>query len=232
MTNVVMKTVSIRVRAARGGTPDIQVLAKRGMGGVRLPIGGGRWEMMTLGDAALTDQARASIVANRQAPQIKEIDAAKSAAVSSAFDLGMLAVPGTKLRAMRDEVQISMFRQFVKETNYQPEEGSDDADNFLRVINGQREGDMGWLNNDDCVAFIGWARGKTGSNTLRMPTGTEWQVMAEVLKGRLTGTQWERLADDRYQFFRSLHVESRNDRFPEFRVHNNGLRLVEDNPEG
>jgi hypothetical protein len=72
MKMALQRVVRVPVRETRGGTPNLQDVARRGEGGVRLPIGGGRWAMMTTADAALTEAQRAEIVDARQRPTITE----------------------------------------------------------------------------------------------------------------------------------------------------------------
>ncbi|MBI5399089.1 hypothetical protein HZB07_00535 [Candidatus Saganbacteria bacterium] len=158
---------------------------------------------------------------------------AKAPEVNMPLDLGMMAVPGTKMRAMRGATSIEMWRQFVRETGYQPEFGSHKANKFLSLVRGSAAGDMGFTNDKDCEAFIKWAREKTGDSTLRLPNNQEWDAMFMGLRGQLSGDNWERLADkvEQVQFFRFLRSNYRDFAdFQEFRYHIFGLRLVGDNP--
>lgn len=157
----------------------------------------------------------------------EKVSAPEVRAADTPLDLGMVAVPGTSIRAMRGEVTIEMFRQFMREKGYQPE--GHNADALLRLINGSTDGNMVYLNEEDCTRFIQWAIEKTGDSTLRLPTDQEWAVVAKDLCGQLSGDTWERLADKegQVQYFRSLRLESRSTYyFTESRFSFNGLRLV------
>jgi len=152
----------------------------------------------------------------------RKTKALQAQAPASALNLDLLVASRAKVRVMRGEVQVSMWDQFVQETGYQPQ-GHNKVE--LKKKNGGVGGDRGFLNEDDCQAFIKWAREKTGDQTLRLPTDAEYLAIKEELSEQLTGTLWDRLDDNA---FRSLRYEIRNSSYPENRYNNNGLRLVGD----
>ncbi|MCX5750910.1 MAG: hypothetical protein NT099_04500 [Candidatus Saganbacteria bacterium] len=230
MISVEARTVLVRipVRQTRGGTPNIQDIARRGEGGVRLLIGNGRDAMMTEADKALTEEARAAIVAGRQTLQIEEIKMpGESPAVP--IDLGLLFDPKSNRVAMRGEVTIGQMKRFVEETRYNPK--GDNAGQFNELIaEGNASSPMVFTNEADCLAFIGWVLTKaqasdTRIQTLALPSDSEWVGMRQAFRGQQTGSTWERLSDN---YFRSFRFESRNDHYygPEFRCGDNAFRLV------
>ena len=168
---------------------------------------------------SLADRVR--LVAMRQSVDIAGISAPQTQA-PAALNFDMLVAPQAKVRVMRGEIRVSMWGQFAQEDDYQPQ-GHNAAE-----LRNKYEGYRGFLNADDCRAFINWAKEKTGDNTLRLPTDQEYLAIKKELSEQLTGTLWDRLADNA---FRSLSVESRYEDFPENRYSDYGLRLVGDLPK-
>ena len=64
-----------RFRKSRGGTVNKQAaLSMRGMGGVRLHIGDGRYAMMSEADASLSVRERAELVKARRPVELSQIE--------------------------------------------------------------------------------------------------------------------------------------------------------------
>gem|GEM_PF-6918794 len=229
------RIVRIPVREKRGGTPNLQDVARRGEGGVRLLIEGGRWAMMTAADAALTETERASIVEARQRPTITEISVGSMSEVEKVatplvapLDLGLLFDSKSNMVAMAGEVTIGQMRLFVQETKYKAT--GHNAKKFNKLV---KEGDasapMVFTNEADCLAFILWALSKAQAQdpriqTLGLPSDSQWESMRQTFRGQQSGEHWERLSDN---YFRSFHFEDRSLNYlPENRWDTYAFRLV------
>lgn len=149
---------------------------------------------------------------------------------NKSLDLGLIAVPGTKIKIMEAQVAREIYRRFLQESGYKPENA--DADELLRMAYAHHdEGDsMGWLNREDCERFIEWTKNETGDNTLRLPTENEWLQAKNTLGTKMRSWGWERLADRQgwIQLSREYSFPFRGGDFPSMRDKSYKLRLVSD----
>ncbi len=106
-THSLRRSFILPVRESRGGTPDIQAIGRRGLGGVKLSIGGGKFAVMTEADKGLTQKARAAIVANRQPVVIIETQIAEPVAGVEGSNPALASEGRIPLPDMIDDARLS-----------------------------------------------------------------------------------------------------------------------------
>ncbi len=180
-----------RFRSTRGRTPNrLQALSMRGMGGVRLSIGGGRFALMRAEDEALPVEERARLVGVRRDVKIVtarmwddgilRVDRDDAAQAESDIAISMTDLWLRGFRCMSEPVTVGLFKQLMPAgypqvmQRYEREE-ADDGRQALQALLGDpsRAGDaINWVSYADAATFASRLKEETGRN-FRLPTQEE-----------------------------------------------------------